>query len=282
MNSIHRISLVLTFLLLSLLSDAQLFKPIARKGQIYFGWGWNRSHYTNSDIHFTGDNYDFTLLDVSANDRQSEFDIELYFTPNTITIPQTNMRLGYFLTDKIAISIGVDHMKYVMVNWVNAEIEGYLPDTNYNHLINGGSIYLHPEFLKFEHTDGLNYINSEVEYFENVYQKPKFQFNTFVGAGVGALFPKTNVTLMGNPRHDAFHLAGYGMDVKLGFELIFFKYFFIKAEMKKGFINMPDIITRGADFNDRAAQHFFFTEWNGMFGVNYPINKKTTNAVISE
>jgi len=29
--------------------------------------------YSNSDIHFTGDGYDFTLLGVRANDRQSEF-----------------------------------------------------------------------------------------------------------------------------------------------------------------------------------------------------------------
>jgi hypothetical protein len=273
MCHLFRFLVVAIFIVGNFSAEAQLFKPINRKGQLYFGWGWNRAHYSNSDIHFTGDNYDFTLLDVSANDRQSEFDAELYFNPGTITIPQTNMRLGYFLTDKIALSFGVDHMKYVMVNWVDVNIEGTLPNDDYSDLLHDGDIYLHPKFLKFEHTDGLNYINSELEYFENVYQKPKFQFNTFAGAGLGAIVPKTNVTLMGYPRHDAFHLAGYGVDIKLGFEMIFFKYFFIKAELKKGFINMPDIITRSDDYNDRASQHFFFTEMVGMFGVNYPINQ---------
>jgi hypothetical protein len=273
MNHFLRLLAIVLFVLGSIISDAQVFKPLARKGQLYFGWGWNRGYYSNSDIRFTGDNYDFTLLDVSANDRQSEFDAELYFAPETITIPQTNMRLGYFLTDKIALSLGVDHMKYVMVNWVDVNIEGTLPNHDYDDLLHNGEIYLHPRFLKFEHTDGLNYINSEVEYFENVYQKPKFQFNVFAGAGFGVIVPKTNVTLMGYPRHDAFHLAGYGVDAKLGFELVFFKHFFIKAEMKKGFINMPDIVTRSDDFNDRASQHFFFTEMVGMFGVNFSIIK---------
>ena len=29
-------------------------------------WGWNRGWFSNSDIHFTEDEYDFTLYDVKG------------------------------------------------------------------------------------------------------------------------------------------------------------------------------------------------------------------------
>ena len=39
-----------------------------RKGNFFFYWGYNRSAYTNSDIHFWGDGYDFTITAVRAKD----------------------------------------------------------------------------------------------------------------------------------------------------------------------------------------------------------------------
>ncbi|MFB0925367.1 MAG: hypothetical protein QMB65_08805, partial [Vicingaceae bacterium] len=75
----------------------------SNKGKIYAFWGWNRGWYSNSDIHFTGDNYDFTLNDIEATDRQSPFNMGVYFGITTITIPQTNFRLGYFINDNIDI-----------------------------------------------------------------------------------------------------------------------------------------------------------------------------------
>ena len=78
-------------------------KEHTNKGKIYAFWGWNRSWYTNSDIHFTGDNYDFTLNDIEATDRQTPFDLGVYFGITTITIPQTNLRFGCFINDKIDV-----------------------------------------------------------------------------------------------------------------------------------------------------------------------------------
>ena len=46
------------------------------KGDIYSYWGWNWSWYSKSDIHFTGDNYDFTIHNAAAQDRQTEFTLD--------------------------------------------------------------------------------------------------------------------------------------------------------------------------------------------------------------
>ena len=72
---------------------------------------------------------------------------------------------------------------------------------------------------------------------------------------------------MGYPRNDEFHLAGYGVHLKAGLEVLFSRYFFLRLEGKGGYINMPDVVTRSENADDRAKQHFGFAELDGMFGV---------------
>lgn len=83
------------------------------KGKIFISWGGNRGYFTNSDIRFKGEDYDFTLYGVKARDKPKGWHMD-YINPSRITIPQTNLKIGYFLSDHYSISIGFDHMKYVM------------------------------------------------------------------------------------------------------------------------------------------------------------------------
>lgn len=272
---------VLPFLFTALLVGAT--KPntntekTSDKGKIYAFWGWNRGWYTNSDIEFTGSNYNFKLNDVKAKDRQTPFDIGTYFNPPTITIPQTNFRIGYFLSDKVDISFGVDHMKYVMVAVQNTEISGYINDgTEYDGTYLNDDFEINKPFLEFEHTDGLNYLNFEITRNDDVVEMLKLNFNpkkiqihTLFGFGIGAMMPKSNVTLWNNERNDDFHFAGYGFSGKVGLNITFFKHFFIRSEYKGGFIDMPDIRTT-PDPIDKASQHFFFRQLN--FNIGFAIN----------
>ena len=259
-------------------------KPIEKvktnKGTIYVFWGWNRSWYTNSDIHFTGENYNFTLNDVEATDRQSPFDLNTYFNPSTVTIPQTNFRLGYFINDRLDISFGIDHMKYVMIGTQNTEITGRINDkTAYDGNYKQESFNIDKDFLAFEHTDGLNYLNFEITANDDLLKmlkvknnSDKIQINTLVGVGAGVLMPKSNVTLWNNVRHDDFHFAGYGFAAKAGLNITFFKHIVFRGEYKLGFINMPDIRT-SPDPIDRASQHFAYSQLNFMVGYSFnPFN----------
>jgi len=62
-------------------------------------WGWNRAAFSNSDIHFWGSNHDFTLKGVQAADRPGEVSLasffDTYVDPLNMTLPQTNLRVGY-------------------------------------------------------------------------------------------------------------------------------------------------------------------------------------------
>jgi hypothetical protein len=255
-------------------SYAQWFPKLDRKGNVYAAWGWNREVYSKSDISFKGEDYNFKLKNVIAHDRQTPFSFYEYFEIQHLTVPQTNMRYAYFFKNNWAISFGVDHMKYVMDQDKIVGISGFINDTNYSKNIVNNKINLSRDFLAFEHTDGLNYLNFELEYFQGLFEYKKFQVNGIVGAGAGAMMPRTDVKLMGYPRNDKFHLAGFGVDIKTAIEFLFWKRFFIKIEAKAGYINMPDIVTRKASISDRAKQQFFFGAVDGMLGVNIPLIRK--------
>lgn len=259
---------VLLFAILPVFSFGQ--KQYHRVGEMYIYWGWNRGAYTKSDITFTGDNYNFTLYDVIAKDRQSPFSFGLYFGPQTITIPQYNFRVGVYINDKYDISFGADHMKYVMRNYQDVLISGSIANSNtpYDGTYNNDTINLTPDFLLFEHTDGLNYENIELRRSDILFAREKFRIESRVGAGLGFMLPRTNTTLLDNQRYDQFHLAGYGLGIMAGVHFSFFNHFFIQFETKGGFIQMPDIRTT-RNPADRASQHFFYGQVMGVFGGNF-------------
>lgn len=250
------------------------FKP-NQKGGFYFYWGWNKADYSRSDLHLWGTDYDVTLSKIQATDRQSPFSTKIYLNPKNLTIPQTNMRLGYYFKDKYQVSLGVDHMKYVMVSGQTVKMNGTIANsgTAFDGTYNNTDFVVSPNFLLFEHTDGLNYLNTELRRSDVWLSKKHFWISTQVGGGVGALMPKTNATLMNNARNDEFHLAGYGLALMGGINLNFYKYFFIQGELKSGFIHMPYI--RTTQFaTDHASQHFTFAQYNVSIGFHYPFGAK--------
>lgn len=90
------------------------------------------------------------------------------------------------------------------------------------------------------------------------------------GVGLGLMIPKTNASLLNNPRYDEFHSAGNGVNAVVGLQINLGKYFFILSELKGGFIHMPDIRTTLSPI-DKASQHFFFSQANIVFGVRMSI-----------
>lgn len=252
--------------------------PKSRKGEFYAYWGWNRVAFTKSDIHFTGDNYDFLLSDVIAKDRQSLFKADLYLNPGSATIPQYNFRLGYFFNDHYNISFGIDHMKYVVQRDQVVKISGNIDSTGtkYDHAYANDDIRMSEDFLKFEHTDGLNYINFDIRRFDALFVWKHFNINLTEGVGAGVLYPRTNTTLLGGERYDEFHISGFGLSGMIGLNFEFYNHFFIQTELKGGYVNMPDIRTT-MDPADRADQDFFFSQVNIVFGANFRFGKYRLN-----
>ncbi|KAB1068211.1 hypothetical protein F6U93_07305 [Tamlana haliotis] len=271
------LGLALLFCSLNLISQETAAKYTAtNKGKFFFSWGGNRESYSKSDIHFKGNDYDFTIKDATAHDKPKGWHID-YVNPSRMTIPQTNAKFGYFVSNNYTVSIGLDHMKYVMDNNQTKNIDGYidLPDSDIGSVFNGtynnDAVFISKNFLQFEHTDGLNYIYAEFARYDDISKflglpnTDKFQINLTEGLAGGILLPKTNSTLLKKDRYDDFHLSGFGVSAHAGINFTFYKHFFMQLDMKGGYINMSDIRTTQHP-TDRASQHFFYLQRVVAFG----------------
>ena len=247
------------------------------KGKFFVSWGGNRESYSKSDVTFSGKDYNFTVKDMSAHDKPKGWHVD-YLNPARMTIPQTNLRLGYFINDHYSIAIGVDHMKYVMTQNQTANVTGDVnlpltdPGSVHNGVYNNTPVdFSDMTFLTYEHTDGLNYVHTEVSRFDDIsswFGLPnidKVQINLTEGLGFGLLYPKTNTMLLGKERHDDFHVSGFGTSAKVGLNVTFFKHFYIQGELKGGYINMQDIRTTQST-DDKASQDFLFFQRIIAFG----------------
>lgn len=242
--------------------------------RLFVTWGYNRDYFTKSTIHFKGDNYHFELKKVVANDRQSPFSFNTYFNIAKFSVPQYNFCAGLRLSDHLAISIGIDHMKYVVKAYAMSRIHGSIHnDTKFNGDYNNTPIQITPDFLQFEHTNGLNYFHLRMD--QRICLWPNLikhlEVNADAGINAGALIPRSDVTLMQYNRNDEFHLAGYGLGLNVALEALLYHHVKVRLENKSGFINLPDILTRGADAHDRASQHFGFTECYFTLGYEFVI-----------
>ncbi len=242
------------------------------KNRIYAYWGWNRGYFTKSDLHFSGNGFDFTLKDVTAKDRQSEFSFRTYFHPAKLTIPQTNYGIGFYFKDNYVITLGVDHMKYVVQRPQDVTISGDITGEGlpYQGIYEDEKITIRDDLLKLEHTNGLNYLSVGILRSDNLLKKikrleNKLELNAMEGIGVGVIIPKTDVTLLSQPRNDQYHLSGFGLSSNAGLQIVLFNHFFIRGEVKMGYINLTSFRV-SSNKDEYGKQHFFFLQPSGQFG----------------
>lgn len=271
---------ILLLVLLSLISITSFSQKTNKKGSYYITWGYNRSTYANSDIRFVGPGYDFTLLDAKALDFPTPLsEFKTYVDPGLLSIPQFNFHGGYFIKDNLSISIGWDHMKYVVTDGQTVKVNGYINAQTSSPAITVDKAYadktfiqtplvLDPEkFVHLEHTDGYNYASIEIEHYNPLYQSPKSRFaiDWMQGAGVGALVPRSDVHVFGVGQNNFWNLAGAGASLKTGLKFNFSKLLFFETTFKTGATQLWDIHTIGRSV-DHAEQSIYFAEFYGALG----------------
>ncbi len=192
-----------------------------RKGKVYVTWGYHRGQHSRSDVTFKTPDGTFTIHNVLGVDRPSN-SLRSYIDPTKFTQPQYNLHFGYMITDKIAIEVGTDHMKWVMDMSENYEVTGTY---NRDFWINGQSYSLedlreagYNPPIHLEHTDGYNYPHLGVVYYQNLFNSinKRWSVDAGVGTGLGMLVTKTNIYIAdgldGSVRHNDnnYKIAGYG------------------------------------------------------------------------
>ncbi len=254
-------------------------RNFSRKGDFYVHWGYNFSWYSKSDIHFNRPGYDFTLKQVKAHNRPTKLSLT-YIDPTRITIPQFNLHFGYFIKDNYSISLGWDHMKYVMNIPQTVKIDGYINSSisdpailtgtyagNYNDQI----ITVNNDMLSFEHTDGFNYVSTEVERYDDilVLKSKQTSLTLETGLGIGFLIPRSDIRLFGVGKNHYWNFAGYGLSAKAGLKFYFSKSFYLQNSTKVGWTNLSHIHTTGRNSIDKASQKISYLENYTLLGVQF-------------
>ncbi|MFD1628451.1 hypothetical protein [Pseudopedobacter beijingensis] len=264
-------------------SSKSIFKPknsrdYSNKGKFYIHWGYNFSSYSKSDIHFKGPGYDFTLYKVHATDRPSKLSWD-YINPAEISIPQFNFHFGYYIKDNYTISLGWDHMKYVMNTPQTVKISGYIDPQisdpanpiqtgSYAGTYDNNDFEIKDEFLTFEHTDGYNFATVAIERYDDIWvARNKKQYLTMeTGIDAGLLVPRTDARFFGVGANHYWNVAGWGASAKVGAKMFLTKHFFLQGTFKTGFTDLTKIRTTGRNAYDNAKQKITFFEHYYVFG----------------
>ena len=261
-------------LLISVNGNAQNYsykkKKITQKGSMYFFWGYNRSIYSRSNINFKGDDYNFTIFKATARDNPSK-DVKTYFNPTTLSVPQFNIRVGLYTNNDWDLSLGYDHMKYVMRNWQEAKLEGFIDPASNQYLsgqFNGEYYTINDNIIHYENSNGLNYISFQATYNKLLYQtnQRKLAIRGRLGIGVGGVITQTDFNWNGKEYHTLLKLSGFGASVHSGVRLEFFNRFFVQSNWSTGAIMLPNLQTI-ANTNNYARQKFVYADWQLVGGV---------------
>lgn len=272
--------IVIIFLLGLITVPASSQHHVDRKGRLFFYWGYNRSAYTSSDFHISGEGYDLTFTDIEGYDRPTAFSYNDYIKPENISKPQYVYRLGYYINDRWSISAGMDHTKYFMKDEQMAGVSGYVDASRsdkYAGTYDGSEMLIPWRMLWFHHSDGLNYASIEVEYNLPVWVsiKKNFYVDLVGNVGAGLVVPKTYVMVLDEEVDNKFHIAGGGANVKLGGRFTFWSNFFFETAFKAGYAWMPNILVNDYS-NAKAKQNVGWLEYYAAFGFSVPLIKQNS------
>tara|TARA_R110000868_G_scaffold32343_4_gene117675 strand:- start:8336 stop:9643 length:1308 start_codon:yes stop_codon:yes gene_type:complete len=257
------------------------------KGVLFITWGYNRGFHSNSDITVRTEQGSYTIRNAVGEDRPSPLSLK-YLKPSNFSVPQYNLKLGYWFSrdSKFGIGVGTDHMKWVFDPSREYDIEGdYTGELwvdgerrSFDEIVAGRDA----SFLLLEHTDGYNYPYIEGLYREKLVDTRRFGIDAVAGAGAGILFPKTRTRIADQADtagyrdiDNKFHVAGYAFHVDAS---LMFKYkqkngvsYFVKPTVR----GVAGKINNALYFGDEGSieQSMIYTlEPSLSVGMEVPLN----------
>ncbi len=270
----------LLLVMLPLVSFSQTKKKVSyAKGTIFAYWGYNRCGFTKSNLRLVGPGYDFTLSGATASDRPEKFS-STYFNINQITIPQFNVRVGYYFKDHWALSFGYDHMKYIFDNNNHVNISGTIQpgiDSTWSGTYSGEPVVTERDKFHYENSDGLNYLRFELTRTDQWFKYGKndwFGFSTNAGIGVGGLLSYNDLTFAEQTDIRTISLSGYGLSLHGSIRFEFFKHFFLQTGMSGGFHHQVKVRNRPDDPTAYTRHTYGYAAWETVGGFLFYLKPK--------
>ena len=253
--------------------------------EIWIAWGYNRSKHTKSDVKFETPHGTFTIHDAQGKDKPTPFSLD-YFHPEKLSIPQYNIEIGVMFNEKWGMDLRMDHMKYVFDRLQPYEITGDL-----DLIVAGANGRIDFEkakelkdasWLRFEHTDGYNYLATGAIYNQKILQtkKDRFAIDARFGAGAGLMIPRTDVRLYHSKEghrygiNNKFHIAGGGVHADARLKFTFWDSVFLQATTRGTYIKVENALVDGADARMEHIQPIGSVQIIGQIGYQYKFKAK--------
>lgn len=243
-------------------------RAYSRKGSYYLQAGVNWTGFGMSDINFKGPGYDFTLEDVVAHDQPYKTSI------------QYNIHVGYFISEHYSISVGLDHMKYVIDVPQQTLLDGVIePQVSSPAIPTGqfaGTYYsqpitITPDFVTLEYTDGFNYVSTHLQRFDDIWvsENGHRSLSLESGIGGGVIVPRADVRLFTVGMNNKLNVAGWAASLKAGLMFNVNRHVYLLGSLEAGYSNLHKIYTTGRDDMDKANQKLNFLQNSYLLGFRF-------------
>lgn len=276
--NMFRLTALVLLMSISFSADAQhrrmKKKESDSRGTLWGYWGYNRTRYTNSDIRFVGPGYDFTMADSKAHDEQAILSSNNYLRLSNLTVPQFNIRMGYYFRDNWSISLGYDHFKYIFADnnevFLSGQIDPGVDEvSNWSGTYDAEPIVTDRKLFHYENSDGMNFIRLELtrtDTWVRLGNKDQFKISTNLGWSVGSILSFNDLRFAGIDSRRTISMSGVGTALHISPRFEFFRHIFIQPTLSGGLIRQGRVKTRPNNASSYVQQSFAYGEFNTVVG----------------
>jgi hypothetical protein len=248
-------------------------KISTNSGTLFINYGFNKGYFAKSKIQFIGAGYNFNLSGVQGKDRVN--------MEGTTILSQFNARLGYNFDDAYAISIGLDHMKYSVLDNQTTLLNGKV-NNGLDPVTGLDGTYFNEPFVidtsKFNYANqGLNFINLKLSRLDRVFwvgRNNDFTLTSDFALEAGVLVSSTDFTFAGNKDQKTNAFSGLGLSAYAGLRFEFFRHFFVQTGFSGGYLRQMRVRTFEFDPNSYSSQHLLYGQFETTVGVLFYIRPK--------
>jgi hypothetical protein len=269
---------IILFILLPLSGISQSWssrksKVSTNSGTLFMSYGFNRCFFSKSKMQFVGTGYNFNLAGVKGKDR--------VYINGTNILSQFNARIGYNFTNAYAISLGVDHMKYSILDGQTTLLNGKI-NSGIDPVTGLNGTYANEAFgidsSKFNYINqGLNFINFKLSRLDRVFwvgRNNDFTLTSDFAGEVGVLVSSTDFNFAGNRDFNTSSFSGLGLGAYMGLRFEFLRHFFVQTGLTAGYIRQMRARTFEFDPNSYSSQHLAYVQFETTAGFLFYIRPK--------
>jgi hypothetical protein len=247
------------------------------KGALFASLGYNRSVYTKTKAHFEGTGYIFDLRSAKAHDMQSPLGSGDYLNFKC----QFNLKAGYYYKKVWAVSVNLDHMKYVFSNYNNVLLTGSVTMNANNVTFGDGqsfAIGYHTNVpvstyegdFSYQTTKGMNFIHTDLNRTIKLLggiKRNSAVLTSNIGVGAGLIVTSVDFNYAGRKTVDMVSVSGYGFAASTGLRLEFLRRAYVYSTFSVGALHQVHVKSRTDELLAYSSQFFGFSQVEMGLGI---------------